>query len=84
MDPVPTFVRGENVWLWTQLEHGAGTGSQWTQATVLSINNAAKHESARNISYNVIFFDRSNRKVATTVGPALIRRRNHGGDGLAA
>ncbi|KZW03339.1 Clavaminate synthase-like protein [Exidia glandulosa HHB12029] len=69
MDPVPTFVRGETVWLWT-----SDSGNSWTQATVLSINNAAKHESARNISYNVIFFDRSNRKVATTVGPALIRR----------
>ncbi|KAH7102543.1 hypothetical protein BKA62DRAFT_106781 [Auriculariales sp. MPI-PUGE-AT-0066] len=73
MDPVPTFTRGETVWLWTQQE---GAASTWTLATVLSVNNHAHHESARNLSYNVVFYDKYNRKVATTVGPALIRRKS--------
>ena len=34
---------------------------------------------ARNLSYNVVFYDRYNRKVSTTVGPSLIRRKGHVG-----
>ncbi|EJD49203.1 hypothetical protein AURDEDRAFT_161702 [Auricularia subglabra TFB-10046 SS5] len=48
-----------------------------TPPAIAALTIAIFQAAARNLSYSVAYRDRTNRRAATTVGPAMIRARRH-------